>query len=66
MSQAQVFELNLQAVKDEDLQSVGASIDESGVWTFPDASRGRILQRPVPVYDDKMTKLGLSWFDTIE
>jgi hypothetical protein len=67
-TQAQQIELSLKPVTDGDLRRLGASVDAAGVWTFPDGSCGRILQRPVPVYSDaQMTeKLGLSWFDTME
>ena len=65
-TQAEQVELSWQPVTQVDLQRLGASVDASGLWTFPDGSSGRILQRPIPVFNDMSEKLGLSWFESVE
>lgn len=65
---AQQFEFTLKPVSEADLRRVGASCDDSGLWTFPDASQGRILARPVVVYNDAQQSelLGRCWFEAAD
>ena len=62
------IEKKLGPIAPQELVNLGAVRDTDGVWLFPDGSRGRLLDKPVPVYSDaRMTrKVGLSFFDRID
>ena len=46
----------------------GATVGEDGVWTFPDGSKGKLTERPVPVYSDEQQteRLGSAYFERID
>ena len=66
--QATKIEKTMKQMTEAELRSLGGSPDETGLWTFPDRSQGRLTKRPIAVYsDEKQTEfLGLAYFEKIE
>jgi hypothetical protein len=66
--QADEVEKKMTQVTEEELEKLGATSDASGIWTFPDGSRGKFTERPITVYSDpQQTKLlGFAFFERIE
>jgi hypothetical protein len=65
--QASAIERRMEPVFEQELRDLGATSDANGVWTFPDGSTGRFVERPIAVYsDDKQTtRLGFCYFERI-
>ena len=66
--QASKVEMTMKPVTEQELKNLGEASDPTGVWVFPDGSRGRLTERPIAVYsDDKQTKrLGFAYFERVE
>ena len=67
---AQMFETNgglgIGKVDEAFLRSQGAAKIGEGIWSFPDASRGQLLSRPISVKDDDGNEVGRCWFEAIQ
>ena len=65
-SQAGRIQMKMKPVTRDELEMLGATVDNNGVWTFRDGSKGKISKEPVPVYDDEFTRVGFTYFDAVE
>jgi hypothetical protein len=65
-NQASRIEMTMKPVTVRELESLGGTVDASGVWTFRDGSRGRVSKRPVAVYDDDHKPVGFTYFDRLD
>jgi hypothetical protein len=50
--QASRIERKMKPLTEQELKSLGATLDSNGVWTFADGSRGKFPRRPIAVYSD--------------
>jgi hypothetical protein len=66
MSLAIRIQLSFKDVEERDLLRTGASVDEHGMWTFPDGSRGWILHRRVQVAEDRMGRAVWCYFESLD
>ena len=65
-NQASRTEMTMKPVTAQELESLGGTVDASGVWTFCDGSRGRVSKRPIAVYDDDHKPVGFTYFDRLD
>ncbi len=65
-NQASRIEMKMKPVTAHELESLGGTVDASGVWTFRDGSRGRVSKRPIAVYDDDHKSVGFTNFDRLD
>ena len=65
-NQASRTEMTMKPVTAQELESLGGTVDASGVWTFRDGSRGRVSKRPLAVYDDDHKPVGFTYFDRLD
>ncbi|MGD0521110.1 MAG: hypothetical protein ABSA48_07620 [Terracidiphilus sp.] len=50
--QASRIERSMKPVTEQELKSLGATLDAKGIWTFPDGSKGKFPRRHIAVYSD--------------
>ena len=65
-NQASKIEMTMKPVTAHELESLGGTVDASGVWTFRDGSSGRVSKRPIAVYDDDHKLVGYTYFDKLD
>ncbi len=55
-------------VDDRELEDIGATQDDSGVWTFPDGSRLKASHKPLPTFAnaDMTGFIGRCYFDGLD
>jgi hypothetical protein len=67
--QASRIERNMKPVAEQELESLGATVDANGVLTFRDGSRGKFPRNPIALYsdsDERHEPCGLIYFERIE
>jgi hypothetical protein len=66
----QAFEVAamLRPVGSRELEDLGATPDDSGVWSFPDGSRLKEAHKPLPTFanSDMTGYLGRCYFDILD
>ena len=66
--QASRIERNMKPVAEQELESLGATVDANGVWTFRDGSRGKFPRKPIALYsesDERHEPCGFVYFERI-
>jgi len=67
--QASRIERDMKPVTEQELESLGATLDANGMWKFPDGSSGKFSRRPIAVYsdsDERHEPCGFVYFERIE
>ena len=63
------IERDMKPVTEQELESLGATLDANGAWKFQDGSRGKFPRRPIAVYsesDERHEPCGFVYFEKIE
>lgn len=55
-------------IDSQEFEDLGAVVDDSGVWTFPDGSRLKAAYKPLPTFAnaDMTGYLGKCYFDVLD
>jgi hypothetical protein len=61
-TQASRIEQRLAPISSQQLKTLGGVLEEL-VWKFADGSRGRMLTKPIAVYDDNFEIIGFVHFE---